>query len=452
MQRIQLESDFIVVGSGPGGATTARELARRGKRVLILERGQDERARPYYGTYAGPLIYADKHSFLYSREGINIIRPLMLGGATSMYCGCGAPPPTWWKTEYGIDLDAHVSATMEELELAPLPPELRGDASTRLADAGRALGMDWQPQLKFMRPGRPAFGQDGQTGHFDCGAKCMLGCRCGAKWNAAEFVDDAVRAGAELKLGARVERVLTEQGHALGVAGTLGGTPFSVLAKAVILGAGGLGTPGILQASGIRNAGEGLTLDTTVMVYGVTSQRGSGNEPPMTYSWENRDAGYMLSTLMDPWLSYPLVMRSRLREVLRWTQWNHLLGVMIKLEDEISGGVLPDGTIRKGLTSRDRERLNEAQEVAQNILVEAGADKDSFFMTPLRGTHPGSTARIGEIVDTDLETEIRGLHVCDASVFPRALARPTVLTIIALAKRLASSLVQSHEENLSQLS
>ena len=30
--------------------------------------------------------------------------------------------------------------------------------------------------------------------------------------------------------------------------------------------------------------------------------------------------------------------------------------------------------------------------------------------------------------------------MCDASVFPRALGRPTVLTIIALARRLAEKL------------
>jgi choline dehydrogenase-like flavoprotein len=429
---LQLTSDVIIVGSGPGGATPARELARRGKRVLILERGKDERSKPYYGTYAGPLLYADKSSFLYSKEGINLIRPLMLGGATSMYCGCASPPPAWWKTDYGIDLESHVSATIEELELAPLPPELRGTASTRLAEAGRALGMDWQPQMKFMRPARSA--------HFDCGAKCMLGCRCGAKWNAAEFVDEAVQHGAELRTSAKVKRVLIEDGTAVGVEGTLNGQPFTARANTIILSAGGLGTPRILQNSGFPNAGQGLTLDTTVMVYGVTRERGSGNEPPMTYSWENREVGYKLSTLMDPWLSYPLVMRSQLREMLRWTQWNHLLGVMVKLQDEVSGGVFADGTIHKGLTASDREKLRHAEGVARSILVEAGASRETLFTTPMRGTHPGSTSRIGELVDTNLQTEVNGLFVCDASVFPRALARPTVLTIIALGKRLADHL------------
>jgi choline dehydrogenase-like flavoprotein len=45
------------------------------------------------------------------------------------------------------------------------------------------------------------------------------------------------------------------------------------------------------------------------------------------------------------------------------------------------------------------------------------------------------------MLDTDLQTEVEGLYVCDASTFPEALGRPTVLTIIGLAKRLAKQLV-----------
>lgn len=82
-------SDIIIVGSGPGGATAARELARVGKKVLLLERGIDQRKSAIYGTYLGALTYTDRMSLLFTQEGLNIVRPMMVGGATSMYCGCG---------------------------------------------------------------------------------------------------------------------------------------------------------------------------------------------------------------------------------------------------------------------------------------------------------------------------------------------------------------------------
>ena len=430
---ISLQSDIIVVGSGPGGATVARQLARRGRRVLLLERGIDHRPRSYYGTYLGALLYSDRSSLLFTQEGLNIVRPLMVGGATSMYCGCAAPPPPWLKNQYGVDIDVQVSETMEELEIAPLPPELRGQASTRLAQAAQALGYDWQPQLKFMKPAR--------SKSFDCGAKCMLGCRCGAKWSAAEWVDEAVEAGAELRTRAHVKRVLIEDGHAVGVAGSLAGQSFEARAPVVVLAAGGIGTPRILQASGLHQAGQGMTMDITVMVYGFSAEKGIGNDPPMTWSWEDNQTGYMLSTLIDPWLLYPLITALKgPRYPLYWPKWNHILGVMIKLKDAISGGVFPDGKISKPLTGTDKPRLAHAEQVCRRILVEACARSDTMFMTPLRGTHPSGTVRIGSMLDTDLQTEIKGLYVCDASTFPEALARPTVLTIIGLGKRLAERL------------
>ena len=325
---------------------------------------------------------------------------------------------------------------MEELEIAPLPAEFLGKASTRIAQAGQALGFDWQPQLKFMRPSR--------SHNFDCGAKCMLGCRCGAKWNTAEYVDQAVEMGLDLRTHAQVDRVVTQDGHVVGVQGRMEDGYFLAQAEQVVLAAGGIGTPRILQASGFRDAGVGMTMDVTVMVYGFIKERGIGNEPPMTWSWENPRDGYMLSTLIDPWLLYPIINSLKgPKYALYWPKWNNILGVMIKLKDEVSGGVFPNGKISKPLTKNDRPRLKAAEDVCRKILVEAGADPDSIFMTPLRGTHPSGTVRIGRMLDQNLQTEIEGLYVCDASTFPEALDRPTVLTIISLAKRLSKHLLSS---------
>lgn len=439
-----LQVDVIVVGSGPGGATAARDLARAGRRVLLLERGRDYRPRGYYGTYLGALIYSDRRSLLYTEEGLNIIRPLMVGGATSMFAGCAAPPPAWLKDKYGLDIDAEVAETIAELEIEPLPPQLRGQASTRIADAAGALGQEWFPQPKFMKAAR--------SEQFDCGATCMLGCRCGAKWTAASYVEQAVAAGAVLLTEAYVERVLDEDGQATGVTGRLRGRPFTARAETVILSAGGIGTPRILHACGFPAAGQGMAMDTTAMVYGVITEQGNGNEPPMTWSWENDDEGYMLSTLIDPWLNYPLVMGQQSpKHALSWSKWNHTLGVMIKLKDTISGGVFPDGTISKPMAGDDLERLHSAEKLCRRILLEAGAQADSLIMTPLRGTHPSGTVRVGVMLDDDLQTEVNGLYVCDASVFPEALDRPTVLTIIGLSKRLAKRLLAQEKEQTETL-
>lgn len=435
-------TDVVIVGSGPGGATLARELAHSnsGMAITLLERGRDWRHNPLYGTYPGAMLYTDRASFLYTREGLSIVRPLMVGGATSMYCACAAPPLPWWREKYGIDLEEYAQATIDELAIAPLPAELRGEASTRIAEAASALGMDWRPQEKFVAPARyPA---------FDCGATCMLGCRCGAKWNAAEYVDQALAEGIDLWTGAYVESLLPGKslhgyGTVCGVRGRQGREAFEIEADVVVLAAGGLGSPRILQRSGLTGAGQGMTLDTTSMVYGVAPYKGNGNEPPMTWSYADDEIGAMFSTLIDPWLNYPVVMLTKAPEhVLSWRRWGRTLGVMIKLQDEISGRVAPGGAISKGLTAVDRQRQARAESVARAILRKAGCQEDTIFTSPLRGTHPSGTVRVDDMLSRDLETEIKNLYVCDASVFPQALARPTVLTIISLAKRLADHLLE----------
>jgi choline dehydrogenase-like flavoprotein len=150
----------------------------------------------------------------------------------------------------------------------------------------------------------------------------------------------------------------------------------------------------------------------------------------------------MLSPLIDPWLLYPLILGlESLGRAMTWHRYGRTLGIMIKVKDDLSGSVSREGGIDKPLTEGDRKRLAHGIETCRRILVRAGCDERSIFPTPLRGTHPSATVRLGDLVSDDLETERPGLYVCDASVFPEALDRPTVLTIIALGKRLAEHLL-----------
>jgi len=435
VETLSRQADVAVVGSGPGGATVARQLSKAGKRVVLLERGHDHRGRFYYGSHMGALLYADKNSLYFTDEGLNIVRPIMTGGATNMFCGAAARPPDWFKGKYGVDIARYVEETIDELRIGPLPRELRGEASQRVMETAVDLGYDWQPLMKFMNPARAA--------RFDCGAKCMLGCRCGAKWTANEYVDDAVGAGCELITGARVDRLIIEDGRVLGVVGKLGRKqPFEVRAEVVVLAAGGIGTPLIMQNSGFFDAGNGMAMDVTVMVYGVSKERGNAFEPPMTVAYFDDANGYVLSTLIDPWFLYPVITALKgPRYPLTMRNYRNTLGLMIKIKDDLSGTISMEGRISKPMTPRDQYRLNHAAIVCRKILVKAGCDPDSIFVSPQRGTHPSCTVRIGEMVDTNLQTEVKNLYVCDASTFPEALDRPTVLTIIGLGKRLSDHLL-----------
>lgn len=430
-------ADVVVVGSGPGGATVARQLARAGQRVTLLEMGRDYRGDVYYGTHLGALIYGDQHSLLFTEEGLNIVRPIMTGGATNMYCGSAGTPPQWLRERYGVDLADHAQETTRELRIERLPDDLLGAASCRVMEAAQDLGYDWQPLPKFMAPSR--------AGHFNCGAKCMLGCRCGAKWTANEYVDEAVAAGCTLLTRARVHDLIIEGGQVGGVRGKLHGRqPFEVRAKVVVLSAGGIGTPLILQNSGFADAGRGMAMDPTVMVYGVAKGPGTAFEPPMTVGYSDPEQGYMLSTLIDPWISYPIMATLKApRYLLTWRNYRRTIGVMIKVTDEVSGMISVEGRISKPMTARDHKRLHHATVVSRRIVVKAGCDPGSIFVSRPRGTHPSATVRLGEMLDGDLQTAVRNLYVCDASVFPEALGQPTVLTIISFAKRLSEHLLRN---------
>jgi len=431
MKTIKKTVDVVIAGSGPGGATAARQLARAGKSVLLLEKGRDLRL---IGNHLSALFMTDRMGLSWTEEGLNIVRALVTGGSTVVYCGAATPPPDWLKSKYRIDLGSYCSETMSELDLEPFPDEAMSTGAMRILEAANELGYHFEKMRKFIDP---------EKCKRRCGGTCMLGCPHGAKWTARNYIDDMLAAGGELITRADVQHVTTSDGVATGL---LAFTPDGLLdveAETVILAAGGLGTPTILQRTGVHEAGRGMFVDPLVFVTGVSRFEGTTLGAPMTVgTYEFIEEGILLSDLIDPWGMWLIMAALRNPSKLpNFLKYRKQLSIMVKIGDERRGYITMDGSISKPLSERDRFRLNRGAAMARQILIKAGCDPTSIMVGPVRGAHPGATARIGDVVDENLETRIKNLYVADASVIPEALDRPVVLTVISLAKRLSEHLI-----------
>ena len=80
--------EFLIVGSGAGGATLARELSKKAKKVLVVEKGKYEQK---LGTLRGSLRFYDTNKLTKlpkkSKEGVILYRTIMAGGSTVVYIG-----------------------------------------------------------------------------------------------------------------------------------------------------------------------------------------------------------------------------------------------------------------------------------------------------------------------------------------------------------------------------
>ncbi len=247
------------------------------------------------------------------------------------------------------------------------------------------------------------------------------------------------RRGGEVWYESAVDRVLVEKGRAVGVEGRTGRRAFRAMGQTVILAAGGLGTPVILQRSGLQ-AGRGLFIDLLVNTYGSTTGLNQRREPTMTMVelQSHADEGFLIAPYVQH--AKPVLVIEVGRQGLLLPD-KKLIGMMTKIIDERAGTVFPDGSVSKPVTTADEMKLKRGSERCREIMVKAGVDPKSIVVSKPEGAHPGGTAAIGEVVDQNLETRISGLFVCDASVLPTAPGLPPMLTIGALAKYLARRLV-----------
>ena len=411
--------EILIVGSGASGMVVAKELAEggRGTDVVVVEAG------PYAKSEAA-IKYYDR---ILSEQRIEIARALCVGGTTLVTAGNGPRSLEKELKSIGINLELEFSELESEIGIKPVPENCYGEGTKKLVDASAELGYKAVPMPKVID-----FDKCMSCRHKPCG-ECVFGCPTDAKWTAASWVEELTRQGVTIEPNMKVEKVIIENGRARGV--LVNGKEFR--SNVVILAAGALETPKILLASDFASneVGKNLFIDPYITVAGVLKGINFNEE------------GTMQALIADPafngFLLSPHFAR-RSVEILNHKGYEvtgeDILGLMIKIKDEMSGRVHADGTIEKYMTDRDSVALLEGTIVATEILERAGVEPKSICTTSLRGGHPGGTAAIGKIVDSDLETEIEGLFIADASVLPEAPGAPPMLTIMALAKRLGKHL------------
>lgn len=418
--------DAIVVGTGPGGATVARELSKRGKKVLVLERGS---GKPIQGSIFQFLSYGmiPGRSLYFTPQFLALFRAIIYGGSSIASYVCAFDPPFEMFDRYGIDLRSEVAEAKKELPIAPLADELVGPAARRIMESALELGINWQklPKIVYQNKCR-----------LECD-KCTLGCPYGAKWTARMFIEQALDDQAILLTSAHVKSVVRNNHTAEGVIFEYKGEMQRANAPAIILSCGGIGTPYILRNSGIKNAGFEFFFDPLIVANGTVGDLNGGREFPMVAGMRCEEEEYILTDLVWPGLVYGIFTLEVLR-LDRLAAHSRTLPIMIKAKDRLGGRLTDGGGVNKRLGEGDKKKLQHGYDRAKKILENAGAR--NIFKTWYVATHPGGTAKINDVVNSDLKTELDHLYVCDCSVIPEAWGLPPTLTIISLGKRLAKHL------------
>ena len=398
---------YVIIGTGAGGAIIARELAKNNLPVTILEKGPYIKSKDAFNYY-------DKYN-----ETVDLLTTTCIGGATIVSMSNMVRALDEELLDYGVDLSEAYRYVEELVGVHQLDDSHIGKGTQAFLDAGEELGLNTMKMPKAIR----------EEDCIQCG-KCAFGCPADAKWSGKDFVDEAVEAGATLITEAEATEIMTENDIACGVKYIKDNQEQVIEADKVILSAGAIGSTFILRNTGISEAGRELFFDPFVSVGGYLKD--------VNFNTEVQMAGLVIGEnfVLSPHFSS--FIRANIPDDN--VTDNDILSIMVKTPDEAKGYIDDDGEVVKINTIQDIRYLAEGTATAGFILEMAGVDPNTIGSTVYRGAHPGGTAAIGKIVDSNLETEIENLYVCDASVLPISPGKPPILTILALAKRLADHL------------
>ncbi|MCD8149620.1 MAG: GMC family oxidoreductase N-terminal domain-containing protein, partial [Clostridiales bacterium] len=320
--------------------------------------------------------------------------------------------------ELGIDLNDEFDELAREIPLSTDHMQYWSSQTRALFDACVQLGFRPTPTGKLVDFERCV----------QCG-RCVLGCRTGAKWDSRRLLAESIEKGAVLRTNCHVTKLgIDRSDHTVHtVYAREGGKQTTYSADLVILAAGGLGTPVILECSGI-NCEATLFVDPVLCVAAPYPGAGQNHHIPMPFLMQ-RD-GYMLSPYMD-YLSFFFNKSWRLPS-------KDILSIMIKLSD--SGfGASHSRKPEKELTLADQARLKAGVSDCKVILEKMGIAEKDMFLGTLNAGHPG-----GMLPLTSEEAESfhsrrlpENLYIADATLLPHSMGNPPIWTILALAKRIA---------------
>jgi choline dehydrogenase-like flavoprotein len=409
-----------------------------------------------------------------------------VGGTTVINSGtCYRAPEhvlRQWRNQHGIEwateLDQDYSEAEEMLAVTPVDPQSMGRNGQLLQEGAEALGVAHEPLRR-------------NAGHCVNCSSCPNGCRLDAKRAMhVSYLPRAARAGTRVRAGVEVRNVRFEHGRAVGVeclASPRTGPPlpFFVRARrAVVLAGGAFGTPELLMRSGVRSPsgalGRNLRIHPACWVGARFDEEVRGWDGVMqSYAvteWE-ADRGLLLEATFTPlafgahWL--PGVGAEHQRRIL---DYDRVASTGVHVSDTSAGRVRlsRSGSLRASyrLNRRDADVLTFGIARAAELFYAAGAREvypqisgirmlrreqipDLEASPPprshlrLEAFHPMGTARMGAdtssaVVGTDGAVHgAKGLYVADGSLMPSSLGVNPMMTIIAMASRVAGSMAEA---------
>jgi choline dehydrogenase-like flavoprotein len=411
------EFDAIIIGSGTGGATIARELSKQNKKILILEQGADNLLKESF------LVMGSISQEIPVAKNMKAMRAITTGGSTALYFAVCMTPPIDTLLSLGIDISKEYEEVKKELQIAELPDELMAPQTKRFIESANGLGYSLNKNQMLIDQ-----------------SKCTSGFYSyEAKWKAKSYVHEAIKNGATLINLAKVTNIVIEKNKAIGVEYTLKSKICQAYGTNIILAAGSLSTPQILQNCGVKGIGKhGFFVKPGIVIGGIVPGL-KGKDSFLGSIGVDLGDGIMVG---DGNMSNTLFKMFMLAQFKMMRVFSHAttLTTGVTVEDSRSGELKDDGRYFKQLTDNDYKKVKKGEDAAIKILKNAGA-KD-IFKSGFSAGNPEGVIRIQEDLDDKLQTKIGNLYVCDASLVPEIKTTPT-LTLLCLGKYLAKHLLSA---------